>query len=57
MNVMEKFPLVSVIKCISSNIKWRLSCLDMYEDVYGHSVEEYDLCVSPTTGKVKASGV
>ena len=27
--------------------------LDMYEDVYGHSVEEHDLCVSPTTGESK----
>ncbi|CAB4024082.1 HBS1, partial [Paramuricea clavata] len=24
---------------------------DMYEDVYGHSVEEHDLCVSPTTAQ------
>ena len=23
----------------------------MYDDVYGHSVEEHDLCVSPTTGR------
>jgi hypothetical protein len=24
----------------------------MYDDVYGHSVEEHDLCVSPTTGRL-----
>lgn len=24
---------------------------DLSDDVYGHSVEDYDLAVSPTTGK------
>ena len=24
--------------------------LDMSDDVYGHSVEDYDMAVSPTTG-------
>ena len=25
---------------------------DGYDDVYGHSVEEGDFCVSPTTGRM-----
>lgn len=25
--------------------------VDMSDDVYGHSVEDYDIAVSPTTGR------
>ena len=54
----ERVPLIEIqlylVTCVMCDTTMLISCgviPDLSDDVYGHSVEDYDLAVSPTTGK------